>query len=401
MRIGLVTDFYFPWIGGPAILIRNLGFGLTARGHTVHLLAPSPDGPSRVELDGPLPVARVRTVPVPFGYKVRTTPLPVREALDWMDTFRPDVVHIHHPFPLSAAALFAARKRGIPVVATNHTISECSLFGLRHLPVVYPLADAILGRWILRILDRCQRVAVPSITAADLLQARGFRSAVTVISNGVDTDRFLPGEPSATLRDALRFDARPIVLYTGRLDAEKQMEVWLSAAARLSSRLDVQFAVGGEGADRRKLEKMASSLGLDGRLRFVGYLPDQDLPDLYRLASVYLITSPVELQSISTLEAMASGLPIVAVRAGALPELVHDGRNGYVVEPGDWRAVGVRLQEILTDASKRGKMAGESRAIARRHGATATINRYEEFLMSVLSDRLGEEAGERAASAKR
>jgi glycosyltransferase involved in cell wall biosynthesis len=108
---------------------------------------------------------------------------------------------------------------------------------------------------------------------------------------------------------------------------------------------------------------MAADRGLGGRLRFVGYLPDHTLPDLYRLASVYFITSPVELQSISTLEAMATGLPVVAVRAGALPELVHDGRNGHVVEPGDCRAAAVRLQEILTDAAKRGKMASESRAL--------------------------------------
>jgi glycosyltransferase involved in cell wall biosynthesis len=146
---------------------------------------------------------------------------------------------------------------------------------------------------------------------------------------------------------------------------------------------------------------MAADRGLGGRLRFVGYLPDHTLPDLYRLASVYFITSPVELQSISTLEAMATGLPVVAVRAGALPELVHDGRNGHVVEPGDCRAAAVRLQEILTDAAKRGKMASESRAIARRHDVQVTIDHYEEFLVGVLSDQLGEQAGERAAAAGR
>jgi glycosyltransferase involved in cell wall biosynthesis len=367
----------------------------------VRLLAPSTEGPSGDALDGPLPIRRVRTVPVPFGYKLRVAPLAMHETSAWMDAFQPEVVHIHHPFPLSAAALLAARKRGIPIVATNHTIPECSLFGLRHLPVVYPMADAILAWWILRILAGCRRVAVPSATAARLLEARGFRSPLTVISNGVDTARFSPGEPNATLRAELGFDERPIVLYTGRLDAEKQMGVWLSAAACLSQRLDVQFAVGGEGADRHKLEKLACRLGLGGRLRFVGYLSDQLLPEVYRLASVYFITSPVELQSISTLEAMASGVPVVAVRAGALPELVHDGRNGFVVQPGEWRAAAVQLQVILMDASKRGKMASESRAIARQHDIERSIDRYEEFLLSVLTDQRGDETGDRAAAAGR
>ena len=150
MKIGVVTDFYFPWIGGPATVIRNLGHGLSARGHSIALLCPSTDGKPGDEYDGPMAVQRARSVSVPFGYQLRVSSSPLVDASRWLDAVQPDVVHIHHPFPLSAAAAWLAQRRGIPVVATNHTIPACSLWGLRNTRVLYPsgrIRVCSLDRW--------------------------------------------------------------------------------------------------------------------------------------------------------------------------------------------------------------------------------------------------------------
>jgi glycosyltransferase involved in cell wall biosynthesis len=302
----------------------------------------------------------------------------------WLARFQPDVVHIHHPFPLSVAALLLARARHIPVVATNHTIPTCSLWGLRGAPVLYSAVERGFSRWILEVLRRCVAVATPTSTAARALREIGFAGPIEVISNGVDTRRFSPGEADSELGTRLGLSGRPVVLYTGRLDAEKQMDVWLRAAARLCESVEVEFLVGGQGSDRDRLEALARELGIADRMCFFGYLPEEEFAAVYRAADVFLVTSPVELQSISTLEAAASGLPIVGVRAGALPELVQNGRNGYVVEPGDWRAASAALASILLSSRKRDEMAAQSRAIAAEHEVTASIRQYDQFLQRAV-----------------
>ena len=176
------------------------------------------------------------------------------------------------------------------------------------------------------MLRRCEAVTTPTETAAELLRAMGYSGPLSAISNGVDTSRFRPGPRPVELARRLGVDERPVVLYTGRLDAEKQMDVWLHAAAVLTRALDVQFLVGGKGSERTRLEALAQELGLDGRLHFFGYLSDEEYPQVYRLADAFCITSEVELQSIATLEAIASGVPAVGVRAGGAAR-AHSGRR--------------------------------------------------------------------------
>lgn len=380
MRIGVVTDFYYPWIGGPATFIRNLGHGLSARGHSVSLLCPSADGRRRNEVDGPINVRRSRSVPVPFGYELRVSSSPLLDVAHWLDDVRPDVVHVHHPFPLCASAVWLAARRGIPVVATNHTIPECSLWGLRSAPAIYPLAVKGFGTAIIFLLRQCNTVTTPTKTAAALLRDIGFRAPVKAVSNGVDTERFRPGSSPKELAARLGLDERPVVLYTGRLDAEKQMDVWLRAAAVLVRALDIQFLVGGKGSERVRLEALSRELGLDTRLHFSGYLSDDEYPLVYRLADAFCITSEVELQSISTLEAIASGLPAVGVRAGALPELIRDGENGYLAEPGDSIGIAESLHRLLSDRDRLSEMGRRSRTISEQHDLHQTVARYEVIL---------------------
>ncbi|MGH2448853.1 MAG: glycosyltransferase, partial [Chloroflexota bacterium] len=379
----LVTDFYYPWIAGPAELIRNLATGLTDRGHEISVLAPSPTGRAYQENDNGFAVHRAASIQLPAGYQLRVSTRPFRDASRWLRATRPDVVHVHHPFPLCAAAILAGRALRIPVVATNHTIPACTLFGIRR-SFVYGPAEFAFSHWLTWLLSRTDAVATPTNTAAAELRDLRYRGHVEVISNGVDTMRFQPGQ-SDRLRERLGLDGRPVVLYTGRLDAEKQMDVWLRSAARVLKTVPVQFVIGGEGTDRRRLELLAAELGLRGSVLFPGYLNASELPDLYRLANVYMITSPVELQSISLLEAIASGLPVVASRAGALPELVREGWNGYLAAAGNVDETSHALLKVLqANQAETRMMCLHSRQLAEQHGLAHTIQAYERF----FSDRL-------------
>lgn len=339
-------------------------------------------------------ITRLRTAPLPFGYGVRLA-LPVTETRRWLQRVSPDVVHIHHPFPLSASAALAARAAGLPLVATNHTIPECSLWGLREHRLLYSAAHAAFARWLIILLRQCHTVVTPTETAAQLLRAAGFDRPVIPISNGIDTSRFSPGPAPDHLRQRFRLDDRPVVLYTGRLDAEKQMEVWLRAAARASERVDAQFVIGGEGTAKRDLQRLARELRIDNRTRFIGYLDEETYPSLYRLAQVYVMMSPVELQSISTLEAIASGLPVVAAAAGALPELVSD-ENGHVTERGDWKAAGDAIAHVLSNDATRHGMEEKSRQCALRHDMRRSVEQYETTLEATIAAQRRPNRGSRA-----
>ena len=402
MRIGLAADFYYPWIGGPSILLRNLARALADRGHSVSLLVPSPTGPAYVERDGAARVYRVQTLPSPVGHNLRVALRAPAAARAWLREMEPDVVHVHHPFPIGAATILGARRAGVPVVSTNHTIPACSLWGIRSTGPLNTAATAAFGRWIAWLMKRSDAVVTPSKLAADELRTMGFAGEISVISNGVDTERFQPGrEGSASLRGRLHLDQRPVVLYTGRLDAEKSMDLWLRTAAAVRQRHRVQFVIGGEGTERSRLEGAVRRLGISADTRFVGYVSDDDLPDLYRLADVYFIASTVELQSITTLEAMASGLPVVAAAAAALPELVAGGVNGVLFAPGDEAAARDALGNVLGDAELREGLGAGARATALRHDLRQSIDAYERLLLEIATRERGTRHLERAVIAGR
>jgi 1,2-diacylglycerol 3-alpha-glucosyltransferase len=385
MRIIEATDFYFPWIAGPSQVVADLTNGLLNRGHEVVIAAPSPTGRPYSETAVPH-VHRVGTVPVPFGYNVRAgAPFVALPRL--VRTFKPDIIHIHHPFPISVAALMVGRVAGIPVVATNHTIPECVLYGLRS-NRLGPIVNAALWAEIRLVLRTSRAVVTPTHTAADLLARAGFKGDVAVISNGIDTDRFSPCVET-------RGSETPIVLYTGRLDAEKELDVLIEAIPRVLTRCDAHFRIGGEGVQLPGLKARVRLLGLEGRVSFSGYVPADELPAVYKSADVFVMTSPVELQSITTLEAVASGLPIVAVKAGALPELVDPNKNGRLVAPGDSVALAEALIELLRDQPLRRKMGEASRQSAMKHALPDTVSKYEDLFQRMIGERNSGDLGRR------
>jgi glycosyltransferase involved in cell wall biosynthesis len=138
------------------------------------------------------------------------------------------------------------------------------------------------------------------------------------------------------------------ILFVGRLTGEKHVDVVLRAVAKLDPALDVHFDIAGGGDQRKALEALTAQLGIADRVTFHGRVTDEQLRELYSRSSVFAIASIAELQSIVTMEAMASALPIVGANAVALPHLVHDGENGHLFEPGNVDDLADKLTQVLT-----------------------------------------------------
>jgi 1,2-diacylglycerol 3-alpha-glucosyltransferase len=388
LRLLIATDFYYPWAGGPATFIENFVQFLAHTPHHVEILAPSVSGHPARERRGRVVIHRMPALPFPWGHDLRVTwhPGAVQAALAGA---RPDVVQIHHPFPLSVAALRAARHRGVPVVAVNHTIPECFFYRLRRVPLVYPLVLRAARRYLRWVLAQADAICTPTRTAARFLMDAGLERPVTVISNGVDIQRFHPVLRRSALREQLHVPDRPTVLSIGRLDPEKDMGTWLRAAALVAHQLDAQFVIGGTGTEMPMLRELAAELGLADRCIFAGYIPADQLPAYYAAADLYCITGTVELQSISTLEAMAAGLPVVAADAAALPELVRDGVNGYLAPAGDATAFATAIARVLAAPGQARTMGAASRQLVAPHTFDAVARQHLEVLeRSALAERM-------------
>jgi glycosyltransferase involved in cell wall biosynthesis len=395
VRVLVVSDQYAPMVGGVPTVTRTLAHGLAERGHLVRLLVPSPGRRARpatdraaadraaadraaaeVGADDQVTVAFRRSVPWPWYDGMRLAWLSRAAARKLITGFAPDVIHIHSPLTLGRAARRAGRRLGIPVVYTNHYLPQNARPARHRRSRAF---DAGFYAYLVWFGNNSAHVTAPTSTALGLLRDRGLRIPSTVISNGIDLSTYCPGPASDQVRDrcGLRADC-PIILAVGRLSQEKAIDVLLEAAARLAQ--DAQIAIAGTGPDEGRLREQAQRLGLGAdRVRFLGFVPGPELPAVYRLADVFAIPSVAELQSLTTMEAMATGLPVVAANAYALTELVASGRNGFLVTPGRPDELAACLDALLKEPNLRARMAAESLRVISEHELSRSLAQWESL----------------------
>ena len=388
MKILIASDLHYPTINGVATFSRNLAKGLAEHGHEVLVIAPSQTGKKSKEVDGNHVIVRTLSVPFVFYQNYRISLNPIREVKAIIKDFDPDVIHIQMLMGIGQAAMTVGNKQGIPIVSTNHAIPENLMDNLRLLAPLSRPINYILKAYGARFHSKADFVTLPTQAAIDMLNA-GDRIGVPMeaVSNGIDLRRFTPSAPSKDIYKKFNLPTdKPIVSYIGRLDAEKHLPVLLRAFERIREALpDTHLLIVGDGTERINLEAKARDLGFGDDVTFTGRVSDEDLVELHKVGTVYCMPSPAELQSIATLEAMASGQPIVAVDAGALKELCQDQRNGYLCEQDDDLMVADGLTAILSDPKLRAKMSKESLAIADTHDLQTTLNRFEEIYSGLVN----------------
>ncbi|MBI2322986.1 MAG: glycosyltransferase [Chloroflexi bacterium] len=381
MRLLLALDSYWPNIDGVAVSLDRLAWALAARGHAVAVLAPRVVGAA--ERPGPVIVRRLPALRWPGSPAHLAVPLVRAHLASW----RPDVIITALPFSLGLATLRAAGVARVPVVGVTSTMPAWLSARLPLRGAWRATLDCALWRLLAAFYGRCTAVVAVSATALALLRRHGLRRPAHVISTGVALDRFRPRPRDAALAVRLGLPAKRTVLYAGRLDADKRLDVLLAGFARLRERCDAHLLLVGDGGARAALERAAQGRGLGAHVTFAGFLPAPDYTQVFALADVFAITSPAELQSLVALEAAASGLPLVAVDAGALPELVKPGGNGDLVPPEDPAALAAALASILAEPGRAAALGRRSRALAAAHDLRQTFDRYEALLTALASDR--------------
>lgn len=391
MKILIASDLHYPTINGVATFSRNLARGLAERGHEVLVIAPSQTGPRGQEIDDNYTIIRTASVPFPFYQKFRISLTPAREVRKIIEDFQPDVIHIQMVMWIGQAAMRYGNKFGIPIVSTNHAMPENLMDNLRLLaPVSRPINYA-LKAYGAQFHSKADHVTLPTQSAIDMFGKDGkliskIAAPVEAVSNGIDLALFTPTKASEQIyrRYSIPKDA-PVVTYVGRLDAEKHIPVLIDAfVGVLKAHPSSHLLVVGGGTEQKNLKTMVDELGIAKHVTFTGKVSDEDLRQLHKIGTVFCMPSPAELQSIATLEAMASGQPVVAVDAGALSEICQNGRNGFLCQQDNNEQIAKGINQLLADPQLRRRMSQESIAIAKTHDLRTTLSRFEAIYQDVV-----------------
>ena len=389
MKIAVFTDAYLPKIDGVSISVERFSRELAARGHEFHIFVP--------EYSSPSPQSPGVTV-VPFpGFSLPSYPdvkvvLPSRGSFEEAINFEPDVVHVQSPGPVGLYGMMFAGYRDLPVVGTYHTLvyeqltylSPSRLLNMPRLlefmristgPVWNTSAPGLaknLARSVFnRLYGRCHLIISPSDAIRIELQKHGVKIPIEVISNGLVPDQY-----DETPRDFP--GGNPRLAYVGRVSYEKNCEIVLRAFAKLrESRPGAVLRFIGDGPALEDLKEEARKLGVAESVDFPGFLPHDRLKQTYGEIDLMLTASTMETQGMAVLEGLATGLPCVAVDAYALPELVRDGYNGYIVPPFDPDAMAARALDALASADRYKTFCLHSREIATEHELTRSVDRLE------------------------
>jgi glycosyltransferase involved in cell wall biosynthesis len=377
LRVLIGCDTFPPDVNGAANFASRLAAGLTERGHEVHVEAPAfsrKRGRFTEEHDGAsFTVHRV--------YSWRWFPHDwLRFVLPWrsqahaariLDEVKPDVVHIQSHIVVGRGLARQATKRGIRVVGTNHFMPENMIEHTLLPKFLRRTAISLAWKDAARTFQLCEAVTTPTRKAAAFLEAETAVTGVHAISCGINARLYTPSfEPKKANR----------IVFVGRVTGEKHIDVLLKAVAALDPALDVELDIVGGGDLMKELSQLAVELGIRDRVNFTGYVSDEELRATLTRATVFAIPSIAELQSIATMEAMASGLPIVAANAMALPHLVHHGVNGYLFEPGDAGDLAAKLTEMLqAPEAELVRFKKASLKFIEAHDIERTLNTFESL----------------------
>ena len=374
MRIAYVTETFPPEINGVALTVARTIRHLRAHGHVVDLIRPR-QPLAMAEDDGREgPQWLTRGVPFPLYPELRFGLESPGALARRFEAELPDLVHLATPGPLAWSALRAARKLGL-AVSSDFRTNFHQYSGYYHLGVLGPVVLGILRQ----LHNRTDRTFVPTRALARELTAAGFQRLV-VLGRGVDTELFRPERRSLELRASWgAADDTPVLLSVGRVAAEKNIRLALRAYRALRQRhTDARLVVVGDGPLREELALEHPDV------RFLGVRQGEALAACYASADLFLFPSLTETFGNVTLEALASGLPVVAFDSAAAAEHVQPGASGLLVPPGHEAGFEEAVCALGADPARLEPMRAGALAAGRAARWDDVLGRFERHLQDIL-----------------
>lgn len=395
MKILIATDNYFPNINGGALLTRNLGQHFVAKGNSVTILCPAQRFRNTSIKKAGVKVRGIRSFKIPPYIYPGNFRIPLifntKLLREIILEEKPDVIHIHDHFMICDGVVKIAKQLNIPIVGTNHFMPE-NLIHYLYPPYSPKFVEETIytfaWKQFVSVYNRLDLVITPTQTAANILKKGGIKKPRVAISNGVDLSRFNIQVNKSEVKKKYKIpEGKPVLLFVGRLDKEKKVEVVLESLRIITESQKAHLVITGKGQQQLFLSNLARQLNISSHITFTGFVPEEDLPKIYRIADIFVMASTAELQSVATLEALASGLPIVAAKAIALPELVHQGKNGFLFPPNNSKSLAKKVLMILNNSKLKNKMSSQSLKIVQAHDFTQTVKEHLSIYKQVVLEK--------------
>lgn len=342
-HIGMFTNTYKPVLSGVVRSISSFREALTAMGHNVFIFAQEARGYQDEE---PF-VYRYPSLEIP-AYKYPVT-IPVSRTIDKViPTLHLDVIHCHHPAGVGEVGVRKGEELNIPVVFTHHTRYREYAQYVKLVPK--NLSEKVIGTWLLDFMTRCQHIIVPSEPIKQsLADSYGITDRVTVMPTGIDLTPYKSADGTAVRRQRGWGSDQTIIISVGRLADVKNWPLLLDAVEIvLQKHPEARFVLVGDGPERPSLEKKVARMNVADRIEFVGRVPYEEVPAYLKAADLFCYASVTETQGLVTLEALAAGLPVVAVDASGTSETVSHGVDG-ILTPEDSQALADGMDKLLSD----------------------------------------------------
>lgn len=387
MNICMFTNTYLPHVGGVARSAAIFAEDLRKMGHKVLVVAPtypdsdkSPEDAREYEEKGVVRLPAIQNfngsdfsvrIPIPFYIAER------------IEEFQPDIIHSHHPYLLGDSALRAARKYRLPLVFTHHTLyEEYTHYVTRDSETMKRFSSVLSTQYA----NLCSRVVAPSDSIRDLICERGVKTPVDVIPTGVDTAFFQSGDGTSFRRMSGIPEDVPVIGHLGRLAPEKNLAYLAESIVRVVRKYrQVRFLVAGEGPSKKKIVDMFRCEGLEDCLVMPGKLTGDALADAYAAMDLFAFSSKSETQGMVLAEAMAAGVPVVALDASGVREVVANGENGTLLEShADQNRFASETLKLLSDEQQLDRFRTNAfktgKVFDRKESAKALYDLYENTI---------------------
>jgi 1,2-diacylglycerol 3-alpha-glucosyltransferase len=390
MNICMMTNTYLPHVGGVARSVSTFAEEYLKRKHKVLVVAPAFEGkplPKKAE-------AIVNRVPAiqNFNGSDFSVRLPIATVLsERLDEFPADIVHAHHPFLLGDTALRIAASKNVPVVFTHHTRYEDYT---HYVPFASETMREIAANLSTHFANLCDGVIAPSESIAKLIQSRGVEVPVRVVPTGIDVKAFASGNRERMRRKFGFTDQTFVVGHVGRLAPEKNLGYLAEGVALFMRTVPhaVFFVVGG-GPAEDQLKQVFAEHGVSKQLILAGKMTGSTLCSAYRAMDLFAFASKSETQGMVLAEAMAAGLPVVALDASGVREVVRHNKNGFLLpESAPPKRFASYLAKLAQDRGRFEAYGAAARTTAesfsRSHCADLALGFYEETLRATRRERL-------------
>ena len=374
VRIAFFTNCYKPLVNGVVTSIVSLKEAYERKGHDVYIFAP------RVKdyIDQEKNVFRYRSVnltskvkyplPIPLSFRVKKV----------ITEFNPDIVHIHHPFLLSSQAIMYGKKFGIPKILTLHTQYEQYAYYIAPIPEI--ITQEAIKIVVPNLAYKIDCITTPSASMKDLIKSYGITKRIEVITNGIKLASFREKDELKCLEIRKKYNLNEgdkIILFVGRIAQEKNIDKIIKAFATIKRKgvMGVKLVIVGSGLALEGLKELAVSIGVGKDVIFTGNVDYKDVKHYYKIGYTFATTSITEVNPLTIIESLASGLPVLAVRAPWAVDIFTDGVDGLLTD-NDVEQFANALEKLIREPELREKLS---------QGALKTS---EQYSIDTISERM-------------